>query len=168
MESPSKKSEKSHTFSCRRCLSSFSSRYVRLASTGVLKGFMIFLTATFWLVSWSRAELVGGGGEAPRVSRGFNSPGRRKGHLDNGGRGTGGAKTHQTRPKAPMPTGWRSEYLDELQSASNCLLLNARLQCPIGRRLPGWCWPYREVISKVVPKICARTNSAIVTDRFGS
>lgn len=46
-----------HTFSCRRCLSSFSSRYVRLASTGVLKGFIIFLTATFWLVSWSRAEL---------------------------------------------------------------------------------------------------------------
>lgn len=23
----------------------------------MLKGFMIFLTATFWLVSWSRAEL---------------------------------------------------------------------------------------------------------------
>lgn len=45
------------TFSCRRCLSSLSSRYVRLARTGVLKGFMIFLTATFWLVSWSLAEL---------------------------------------------------------------------------------------------------------------
>lgn len=47
-----------HTFSCLRCLSSLSSLYVRLASTGVLKGFMIFLTATFWLVSWSRAELA--------------------------------------------------------------------------------------------------------------
>ena len=45
------------TFSCLKCFSSFSSRYVRLASTGVLKGFMIFLMATFWLVSWSRAEL---------------------------------------------------------------------------------------------------------------
>ena len=39
------------TFSCRRCLRSFSSRYVRLDRTGVLKGFMIFLIATAWLVS---------------------------------------------------------------------------------------------------------------------
>jgi hypothetical protein len=41
------------------------------------------------------------------------------------------SSTDQTRPKAPIPTGCRSEYL--------------------------------EVISKVVPKICARTNSAILT-----
>lgn len=34
------------TFSCLRCLSSFSSRYVRFDRTGVLKGFMIFLMAT--------------------------------------------------------------------------------------------------------------------------
>lgn len=40
--------------------------------------------------------------------------------------------THQTRPKAPIPTGCRSEYL--------------------------------EVISKVVPKICARTNSAMMDE----
>ena len=39
------------TFSCLRCFNSFSSLYVLLASTGVLKGFMIFLMATFWLVS---------------------------------------------------------------------------------------------------------------------
>ena len=39
------------TFSCLRCLRSFSSRYVRFARTGVLKGFMIFLMATFWFVS---------------------------------------------------------------------------------------------------------------------
>jgi hypothetical protein len=45
------------TFSCLRCLSSFSSRYVRFDKTGVLKGFMIFLMATAWLVSWSLAEL---------------------------------------------------------------------------------------------------------------
>jgi hypothetical protein len=45
------------TFSCFRCLSSFSSRYVLLASTGVLKGFIIFLMATLALVSWSFAEL---------------------------------------------------------------------------------------------------------------
>lgn len=46
-----------HTFSWRRCLSSFSSRYVRLDRTGVLNGFMIFLTATGDPVSWSFAEL---------------------------------------------------------------------------------------------------------------
>src|SRR4051812_23157194 len=45
------------TFSCLRCLRSFSSRYVRLDKTGVLKGFIIFLMATAWLVSWSLAEL---------------------------------------------------------------------------------------------------------------
>ena len=39
------------TFSCRRCLRSFNSRYVRLDRTGVLKGFIIFLTATAWFVS---------------------------------------------------------------------------------------------------------------------
>jgi hypothetical protein len=42
------------------CLSSLSSRYVRLLSTGVEKGFMIFLMATDVLVSWSLAELYGG------------------------------------------------------------------------------------------------------------
>lgn len=45
------------TFSWRRCFRSFSSRYVRLERTGVLKGFMIFLTATAEPVSWSLAEL---------------------------------------------------------------------------------------------------------------
>ena len=34
------------TFSWRRCLRSFNSRYVRLDRTGVLNGFMIFLIAT--------------------------------------------------------------------------------------------------------------------------
>jgi len=45
------------TFSCRRCLRSLSSRYVRLDRTGVEKGFMIFLMATEVLESWSLAEL---------------------------------------------------------------------------------------------------------------
>jgi hypothetical protein len=45
------------TFSCRMCLSSLSSLYVRLLKTGVLKGFMIFLIATEAPVSWSFAEL---------------------------------------------------------------------------------------------------------------
>ena len=45
------------TFSCLRCLRSLSSLYVRLDNTGVLKGFMIFLMATFCPVSWSLAEL---------------------------------------------------------------------------------------------------------------
>lgn len=34
------------TFSWRKCFRSFNSRYVRLDSTGVEKGFMIFFTAT--------------------------------------------------------------------------------------------------------------------------
>lgn len=34
------------TFSWRKCFKSFSSRYVLLDRTGVLKGFIIFLTAT--------------------------------------------------------------------------------------------------------------------------
>lgn len=45
------------TFSCCMCFNSLSSRYVRLLSTGVLKGFMIFLIATEEPVSWSFAEL---------------------------------------------------------------------------------------------------------------
>lgn len=45
------------TFSCFKCFRSFSSRYVRLESTGVEKGFIIFLTATACPVSWSLAEL---------------------------------------------------------------------------------------------------------------
>jgi hypothetical protein len=45
------------TFSCRRCLSSLGSRYVLLLSTGVEKGFMIFLMATEVPESWSLAEL---------------------------------------------------------------------------------------------------------------
>lgn len=39
------------TFSCLRCLSSFNSRYVRFDKTGVLKGFIIFFTATACPVS---------------------------------------------------------------------------------------------------------------------
>ena len=40
-----------HTFSCWMCFNSFSSRYVRFANTGVLKGFIIFFTATATPVS---------------------------------------------------------------------------------------------------------------------
>jgi hypothetical protein len=39
------------TFSCLRCFKSFNSLYVLFDKTGVLKGFMIFLTATFCPVS---------------------------------------------------------------------------------------------------------------------
>lgn len=53
-----------------------------------------------------------------------------------------------------MPTGWRSEYLHELNQLQKSPAV--------------WFQPlaYLEVISNVVPKICARTNSAIVTDRW--
>lgn len=45
------------TFSCLRCLSSLSSRYVLLLKTGVEKGFIIFLMATDVPDNWSFAEL---------------------------------------------------------------------------------------------------------------
>ncbi len=45
------------TFSCLMCFKSFNSRYVLLLKTGVLKGFMIFFTATDAPVNWSFAEL---------------------------------------------------------------------------------------------------------------
>lgn len=38
-------------FSCARCFSNFSSRYVRFDRTGLVKGFTTFLIATFWPVN---------------------------------------------------------------------------------------------------------------------
>ena len=73
------------TFSCRRCLSSLSSRYVLFARTGVEKGFMIFLTATGCWVSWSLAELP-----LQSVLVVFFQ------HE---------LVVYQTKPNAPMPTG---------------------------------------------------------------
>jgi hypothetical protein len=52
-----------------------------------------------------------------------------------------------------MPTGWRSEYLGE-----NQFLHRKQVACtPLG---PA----YLDVISKVVPKICALTNSAMLAN----
>jgi len=79
-----------------RCFSSLSSRYVRFARTGVLKGFMIFLIATACPVSWSFAEL-----EKSSADRAWMLA------ITN---------TYQTSPNAPIPTGWRSAYL-EVKSA---------------------------------------------------
>lgn len=56
----------------------------------MLKGFMIFLMATAWLVSWSLAELQ------------FS----KSSVLLQSSRGA-----YQTRPNAPMPTGCKSVYL---------------------------------------------------------
>lgn len=82
------------TFSWRRCFRSFNSRYVLFDRTGVLKGFMIFLMATDWAVNSSLAELEEetSAGEIPK----------KKKNLD---RQRLTSDTHQTRPKAPMPTG---------------------------------------------------------------
>ena len=118
-----------HTFSCRRCLSNFSSRYVRFDKTGVLKGFMIFLTATACPVSWSFAELH------CRCQTMFIEatlkaiPDKPEGAHSNG---------LQIRiPMVGVNTRWR------LQRRKLAYLL---------------------VISKVVPKIWARTNSAMMSD----
>lgn len=84
-----------HTFSCFKCFNSFNSRYVLLDKTGVLNGFMIFLTATFWPVRLSLAEL------RRTKSASYID------YLAEGG-------SYQTRPNAPIPTGWRSEYLSPI------------------------------------------------------
>jgi hypothetical protein len=100
------------TFSCRICLRSFSSRYVLLESTGVLKGFIIFFTATDCPVSWSLAELWWGSQSVcfAQLRRAMES--------------------HQTRPNAPMPTGCRSVYLRHVKKR----LINAlrSLRVPAG------------------------------------
>lgn len=58
---------------------------------------------------------------------------------------------YQTSPKAPIPTGCRSVYLFERQ------------HCTIPRDYTEAELEYLLVISKVVPKIWARTNSAMMT-----
>jgi hypothetical protein len=108
-----------------------------LDKTGVLKGFMIFLTATLCPVSWSLAELDRANQFVllhKRASEG---------------------QSYQTRPNAPIPTGWRSEYLQH-QSVSD------REQ---HRSISSASPAYLDVISKVVPKIWARTNSAMMEGR---
>lgn len=57
------------TFSCRRCFNNLSSLYVLFDRTGVLKGFIIFFTATAWFVSWSFAELRSRSGGVRNVFR---------------------------------------------------------------------------------------------------
>jgi hypothetical protein len=150
------------TFSCRRCLSSFSSRYVRLARTGVLKGFMIFLMATFWLVSWSRAELKG---EESRLAW-CHRMARRPRH-----------------PARQMGAGPRAREQDVTSTAEALLTRpDQRRPCPRaggpntyrrgqfgGKRASGGSGhtTYLDVISKVVPNIWARMNSAMVSVCWG-
>ena len=126
------------TFSCFRCLSSLSSRYVRFDSTGVLNGFMIFFTATACPVSWSLAEL-----------HGCQLPA-----------GTATYCTHLT---------IRAQRLPCPPAASPCIC--STHQClSRSETAPQSSWSiapqpaYLLVISKVVPKIWARTNSAILPD----
>lgn len=69
---------------------------------------------------------------------------------------------YQTRPNAPIPTGWRSEYLRAVKLA----FWSHQKAFP---SVADWLWrvggrfaAHLDVISKVVPKIWARTNSAMV------
>ena len=98
----------------------------------MLKGFIIFFTATACPVSWSFAELL------LSVNHPFSLPRRIA------------VCAHHTRPKAPMPTGWRSVYLPGYQRCCHSVGAEESMSA------------HRLVISKVVPKICARTNSAIL------
>lgn len=67
--------------------------------------------------------------------------------------------THQTRPNAPMPTGCKSEYLCPPNQPAACFF---RLALMAHSTCEGTA-AYLEVISNVVPKIWARTNSAMAT-----
>jgi len=94
----------------------------------VLKGFMIFLTATAWPVNWSLAELDEHCKQSTRQLR---------------------QRCNPTRPvqkppfqRAASPCTWRSFSTNWTRKLQSTNLL---------------------VISKVVPKIWARTNSAILT-----
>jgi hypothetical protein len=68
-----------------------------------------------------------------------------------GDRGMEGLKPYQTSPKAPIPTGCKSVYL-QIHHVTIELSFSSRKKREA----------YRLVISKVVPKIWARTNSAIL------
>ena len=120
-----------HTFSWRRCFNSFNSRYVRFERTGVLNGFMIFLTATAWPVSWSLAEL--------------NLQSARDGAAVGGQRRVAHTKQGRRRP---------------CRRAGDRCICGATVSM-VGGGASGGVPSYRLVISKVVPKIWARTNSAI-------
>lgn len=97
---------------------------------------MIFLMATFWLVSWSFAELNGGyPSSAPNPTQ------------------------HKRQGPRHIPNQSKCAHANGLEvgipicGISQLILLNnaSRLS-------------YLEVISKVVPKIWARTNSAMASD----
>jgi hypothetical protein len=85
---------------------------------------MIFLTATFWLVSWSRAELFGGGGEAPRISMGSIRPAAEKAILTIGRRrgGEGGGENSPDEAKGSHAHGLEVRVPRRIvKSASNCV-----------------------------------------------
>lgn len=77
---------------------------MRLESTGVLKGFMIFLIATEEPVSWSFAEL-GTRVRDERCEDGLVQTIRGQRHLCGDGEHTARV---EGKADAPMPTGWRS------------------------------------------------------------
>jgi hypothetical protein len=74
---------------------------------------------------------------------------------------------YHTSPNAPIPTGWRSTYL--AQSQHRCLSGAQSQLGEITRSEHGAAryGLYRLVISKQVPKICARTNSAMIGGEEG-
>lgn len=93
----------------------------------MLKGFIIFFTATAWPVSWSLAELSRHQIPHIPISCTNNLPHKPK-----------GTHAHRLQVRVPLPR-------------SVCDILLQRT-----------FHSYRLVISNVVPKICARTNSAIL------
>lgn len=108
----------------------------------MLKGFIIFLTATFWFVSWSRAELRQGRIESvwslaqADAGRGADAPDEAK-------------RSHADRLEIRVSSrdgGQRARDEGRGTRDEAAAALEAHL----------------DVISNVVPKIWARTNSAMI------
>ena len=114
---------------------------------------MIFLTATAWPVSWSLAEL-----KKPMTRLSINA--RKLGPTAVPKRVEFFA--HQTKPNAPIPTGCKSVYLVKLVNAWACDVKGVAVTASKGGVFSFFLYSYLLVISKVVPKIWARTNSAMV------
>jgi hypothetical protein len=70
--------------------------------------------------------------------------------------------TYHTKPKAPIPTGWRSTYLTKNKGRSAKLRRLFRLGC-----FQCGTVTYLVVTSKTVPKIDSLTNSAIMKQSNG-
>lgn len=130
----------------------------------MLKGFIIFLMATFWLVSWSRAELQG-----RRVSNGVDTQlsqrSTRHGEVDNIPHEAESAHANRLQVRVSRKTSKsavsRREKQEGQKERKHAMSPNSAKSNSGGRR------SYRDVISNVVPNIWVRMNSAMASVAAG-